>query len=175
MRQLLHIGEVAEVLGVTQKTIRHYHKVGLLAEPERSNSNYRLYNAGDLLRLLHIRRLQALGLTLAQIKRVLGGPDHEHTLREVLAALAEEIEAQITTLSARRERIQALLAEGSVDVMEHVPTTPVILRDALEHLNADQLSQIGDAVMAYDARVFGLLESFAWPAQYQATHEQMAR
>ncbi|HKD77520.1 MAG TPA: MerR family transcriptional regulator, partial [Ktedonobacterales bacterium] len=115
MRGQLHIGEVAELLGVTQKTIRHYHKIGLLAQPERSNSNYRLYSAGDLLRLLHIRRLQALGLTLAQIKHVLGEPDHERTLREVLVALADEIEGQIKTLTARKERIQTLLAEDTVD------------------------------------------------------------
>lgn len=43
MRTQLHIGEVAQLLGVTPRTIRHYQKVGLLAEPERTGAGYRLY------------------------------------------------------------------------------------------------------------------------------------
>ena len=45
MRARLRIGEVAELLGVTPKAIRHYHKRGLLAEPTRSEGGYRLYTA----------------------------------------------------------------------------------------------------------------------------------
>jgi len=43
MKTQLHIGEVAKLLGITPKTIRHYHKVGLLTEPQRTESGYRLY------------------------------------------------------------------------------------------------------------------------------------
>lgn len=51
MRTQLHIGEIAQLLGVTPKAIRHYQKVGLLAEPERTEAGYRLYGAQELLRL----------------------------------------------------------------------------------------------------------------------------
>jgi DNA-binding transcriptional MerR regulator len=47
----LRIGEVARLVGVTTKTGRHYEKVGLLGEPERSEAGFRLYTADDLLRL----------------------------------------------------------------------------------------------------------------------------
>src|SRR5579859_6998908 len=89
----LHIGEVAKLLGVSAKTIRHYHKVGLLAEPPRSDGGYRLYTASDLVRLQRIRRLQALGLSLKQIKTLLGEhvSQRERSLREVLQALLEEL------------------------------------------------------------------------------------
>ena len=40
MRTQLHIGEIAQLLGITPKAIRHYQKVGLLAEPERSEAGY---------------------------------------------------------------------------------------------------------------------------------------
>ncbi|HET8628651.1 MAG TPA: MerR family DNA-binding transcriptional regulator, partial [Thermomicrobiales bacterium] len=50
MREILPIGEVVRLLGVTTETVRHYHKVGLLAEPRRSAGGYRLYTAADLLR-----------------------------------------------------------------------------------------------------------------------------
>jgi hypothetical protein len=64
MRQLLQIGEVAKLIGVSPKTIRYYHEIGLLAEPKRTESGCRLYTAQDLLRLQHIRRLRSLGLPL---------------------------------------------------------------------------------------------------------------
>lgn len=62
MRNRLTIGEAARLLGITPKAIRHYHKIGLLSEPERTASDYRLYDATALLRLQRIRRLQAMGL-----------------------------------------------------------------------------------------------------------------
>lgn len=51
MREQLHIGEVARLVGVSTKTIRYYHQIGLLTEPARTESGYRLYDAGHLLRL----------------------------------------------------------------------------------------------------------------------------
>jgi DNA-binding transcriptional MerR regulator len=72
MRTLLQIGEIAQLLGVTPKTIRHYEKIGLLARPERTRAGYRLYDAQDLLRLQRIRRLQALGLSLKKIRALPG-------------------------------------------------------------------------------------------------------
>ena len=60
---MLTIGELARLAGVTPKAIRHYHKVGLLREPERSEAGYRLYGAEDLLRLGRVRRLAGLGLS----------------------------------------------------------------------------------------------------------------
>jgi DNA-binding transcriptional MerR regulator len=59
MREQFHIGEVAALVGVSPKTIRYYHEVGLLAEPPRTGAGYRLYTAQDLLRLQRIRRLRA--------------------------------------------------------------------------------------------------------------------
>ena len=87
MRELLRIGEVAKLLGVTPKTVRHYEKVGLLRQPERSEAGYRLYRADDLLRLHRIKRLRSLGLSLAQVKDVLGEPGSGNELRGVLEAL----------------------------------------------------------------------------------------
>lgn len=51
MRERLTIGEVAKLTGVTTKTVRHYHKIGLLSEPDRSDSEYKLYPADTLFQL----------------------------------------------------------------------------------------------------------------------------
>lgn len=67
VRKHLYINEVAKLIDVTTKTVRHYHKIGLLPEPERSESDYRLYSAQDLWRLHIICELRRLGLPLNQI------------------------------------------------------------------------------------------------------------
>src|ERR1700694_438975 len=117
MREQLHIGEVAALVGVSPKTIRYYHEVGLLAEPGRTGAGYRLYTAHDLLRLQRIRRLRALGLSLERIKEILGEPDREQEplLRHALQMLVEESSAQILELEERRNRLQQLLAQDSVE------------------------------------------------------------
>ncbi|GAB2496111.1 DNA-binding transcriptional MerR regulator [Nocardiopsis aegyptia] len=57
--------ELAELAGVTVRTLRHYHQIGLLPEPPRWTGGYRRYDAGDLVRLLRITRLTALGVRLS--------------------------------------------------------------------------------------------------------------
>ena len=64
MRERLRIGEVAGLVGVTTKTVRHDEKIGLLQRPERSESGYRLYAADELLEVHRIKRLRSLGLSL---------------------------------------------------------------------------------------------------------------
>ena len=95
MRERLRIGEVAKLLGVTPKTVRHYEKVGLLQQPERSEAGYRLYAADDLLRLHRIKRLRSLGLSLKQVGAVLGDKDHERSLKSILETLLAEVEAEM--------------------------------------------------------------------------------
>jgi DNA-binding transcriptional MerR regulator len=171
MRTQLHIGEAATLLGVSTKTIRHYQRLGLLAEPERTRTGYRLFAARDLTRLLRIRRLQALGLPLAQIKQVLGESDPAESLRRVLESLLETCSAQIRALEARRERIRAALMESAVDALDRPPETPTMLRWA-EALVGSDLTRMSPAVWEQDVKLFGMLESFNWPTGYQ---EQLRR
>ncbi len=178
MTRSLRIGEVAALLGVTQKTIRHYHRVGLLAEPERSPGGYRLYGARDLQRLLRIRRLQALGLSLAQIAQVLGAPDpeRERSLRAVLEGLLDACTAQLRALESRRDRIRALLAEpapSALDALDHPAATPAVLEWAESRLGAP-LRDISPTVWEQDAQIFGLVESFHWPAEDQERMREAA-
>ncbi|MFI6030714.1 MerR family transcriptional regulator [Amycolatopsis magusensis] len=53
-RSPLRTSELAEVAGVTVRALRHYHQIGLLAEPPRSAGGYRRYDVGHLVRLLRI-------------------------------------------------------------------------------------------------------------------------
>lgn len=65
------IGTVAEAAGVGVETIRFYEREGLIPEPPRSASGYRLYDVDAVHRLRFIRRAKRLGFTLAETKELL--------------------------------------------------------------------------------------------------------
>ncbi len=161
MRTLLQIGEIAQLLGVTPKTIRHYEKMGLLAQPERTRAGYRLYDAQDLLRLQRIRRLQALGLSLKKIRALLGEPEHQHTLWDVLQSLDKELAAQIQALEERRNKIRALLDEDTLATLDHLSADSPTFQFVQEHL-AQHLSHITAALWEQEAQAYVLLDGFKW-------------
>jgi DNA-binding transcriptional MerR regulator len=173
MRTQLRIGEIAQLLGITPKAVRHYQKVGLLVEPARSESGYRLYGAQDLLRLQRIRRLQALGLSLKQIKAVLGDPNHEHTLREVLQFLDAELSTQMRELEERREKIRCLIAENTLDAIDQPLTGSPTFKYIQAHL-VDYNPLIHPALLEHDAKLYALLENFHWTGNQQNVLKEMA-
>lgn len=95
--------QLADLAGTTLRTIRHYHDVGLLAEPERRANGYKSYGVPHLVRVLRIKRLTGLGLSLTQIADL--GEQDEHpgeALRRLDVELAETID--------RLQRVRAELA-----------------------------------------------------------------
>jgi len=59
----MRIGELAGLVGISTRAIRHYHQVGLLAEPTRLPNGYREYSLRDAVELARVRRLTELGLS----------------------------------------------------------------------------------------------------------------
>ena len=173
MRTQLQIGEVAQLLGITPKTIRHYSKLGLLKEPERTGAGYRLYSTNDLLRLQRIRRLQTLGLSLKQIKTVLGEPQYERTLREVLQSLDNELEAQIQKLEQRRERIKKLLDDETLDTLEQSLAISPTVEFVKEHLG--DISEVFPVLWEQEAKLYANFDNFNWPEEYQQFMQQAAQ
>lgn len=141
---MLRIGELARLAGVSTRAVRHYHGVGVLPEPLRRENGYREYGSRDLLRLLTLVRLTGLGLSLDEVRDALA-EDDDRELREVLAELVDELDAQQAELTRRRERIADVLARddgltASVAVsallrrLRRVMDDPAILRRESELL-----------------------------------------
>ena len=59
--ELLTVGQVAERLGVTVRTLHHYDEIDLVVPSERSHAGYRLYAEADLRRLQHVVVVDARG------------------------------------------------------------------------------------------------------------------
>jgi DNA-binding transcriptional MerR regulator len=68
---LLQIGAVAEVVGLSLRTIRYYEEIGLVTPSGRTTGGFRLYDAEDVDRLLLIKRMKPLGYPLEQMARLL--------------------------------------------------------------------------------------------------------
>ncbi len=112
MKADLTIGELASELRLNPKTIRYYEEIGLLPEPTRSNSGYRLYSRDEIERLRLIKRAKLLGLSLAEIKELVEYAIEGHcgALKSRLHALVEaklgEIDQKIEDLIAFRNDLQ---------------------------------------------------------------------
>ncbi|MEV6081827.1 MerR family transcriptional regulator [Streptomyces parvulus] len=110
----MRIGELADAVGVTTRTVRHYHHQGLLPEPERLANGYRSYTLRHVVVLARVRRLTELGLGLAEVRDVLADEAGKE-LTEVLAELDADLARQEAAIRDRRARLRALLdAEGGL-------------------------------------------------------------
>jgi MerR family transcriptional regulator, thiopeptide resistance regulator len=74
LRAVKKVGEVAELAGVTVRTLHHYDELGLLSPSGRSEAGYRLYSYDDLSRLREVLTWRALGFSLSEISALLDDP-----------------------------------------------------------------------------------------------------
>ncbi|MFF3126342.1 MerR family transcriptional regulator [Streptomyces sp. NPDC057908] len=118
----MRIGEIAALVGVTSRAIRHYHHIGLLPEPGRRANGYRAYSVRDAVVLARIRRLTELGLGLDEVRDVLAD-EAGHELVEVLVELDADLARQENEIRERRRRLARLL-DGPVNAEE--PVSPAL-------------------------------------------------
>lgn len=142
MRERLRIGEAARLVGMTPKTLRHYEKMGLLKQAERSESGYRLYSAKDLLRLQRVKKLQSLGLSLQQVGSVLGEESGEISLREILKALRADVDREIERQQDRRRLLDEMLSRNELET----PGTSPTFEKAMEILGGHLVGVDGTAL-----------------------------
>lgn len=110
--QHLSVSEAATQLGVSVKALRLYEQRGLLS-PQRSEAGWRVYGPTEMARGREIASLRALGLSLAQVARVLNGDGRE--LELALAAHQAALANGLADLSDRIARVRRLrddLARG---------------------------------------------------------------
>ncbi len=113
------IGQLAELAGTTTRTVRHYHRSGLLDEPPRRPNGYREYTMADAIRLMRIRWLADSGVPLAAIPGMLdcaaptaAAATPPRPIEADLEALIAGIDAQRAVLARRRERLITMLDDA---------------------------------------------------------------
>jgi DNA-binding transcriptional MerR regulator len=106
--QFLNPGEAARRLGVSAKALRLYEQRGLVT-PGRTAAGWRAYGPAQMARAAEVVALRALGLSLAQAARVLGGD--AAALEPALAAHQAALEGRARDLAAAVEKVRALRAD----------------------------------------------------------------
>lgn len=104
----LNPSEAAKRLGVSAKALRLYEQRGLIA-PIRSAAGWRAYGAEEMARGGEIVSLRALGLSLDQVARVLGG-DAE-SLESALAAHQDALEGRVRQIAGAVDKVRRLRAD----------------------------------------------------------------
>lgn len=121
------VKELAELAGVTVRTLHHYDQIGLLAPRARTDAGYRLYDHDDLLRLQQIMVWRELGFGLAEVKAVLDDPAYD---------LAAALESQRTQLEARADELALMLKrldEALVEVQGGTPMKEETMFDGFDN------------------------------------------
>ena len=118
----MQIGEVAERMGVTQRTLRYYESIGLLPPAHRLEGGFRLYTESDLRRLEQIVELKRLlRISLAEIKQIVEAEDVLQQIRSENKQDPDPAERR-----ARTERAigiigeQLLLVRSRIDAMQQL-------------------------------------------------------
>lgn len=111
------IGEIAELAGVSRRTVDYYTNLGLL-NPDRSESNYRYYSHETLIRLKMIEVMKKQRFTLEEIKEKLSLPDNNQPVEagdikgtpvniDYLKEQLRQLERQLTRLQPAMVNLDA--------------------------------------------------------------------
>jgi MerR family transcriptional regulator, thiopeptide resistance regulator len=127
---LLTVGQVAQQLDITVRTLHHYDEIGLLTPSERSLAGYRLYTEDDLTRLQHVVVYRRLGFALEEIALLLDDPQsvEQHLrrqraavtqrldeMRDLVEAIDRALEREMNDRPASTEDMKELFGEGFYD------------------------------------------------------------
>lgn len=133
----MRIGELADHLGLTTKTIRYYESIGLMPDPARTPSGYRDYAGADAERLTFIKTAQRLGLSLEEIREIIAFRDRGRRpcgyVADLLHRQVADLDGRIREMRQLRDELRTLESRAAAgggpsaycEVIEHVRLAPV--------------------------------------------------
>lgn len=117
--EALGIGEAAELLGVTVRTLRHWESVGLLAPEWRTMGGHRLYVEEDLARAQRILVYREIGLPLAEVRELVdGGADERAHLARQRRLLVERASHLRRIIGVVDDMLEAIDMDGKMSARE---------------------------------------------------------
>lgn len=105
------IGKIAEIAGVSVRTLHYYDKIGLLVPAKLNEAGYRLYDEDDAARLQEILFFRELGFALADVKKIMERPDYDRraallTHKEILLAKKKRLDDVIRSVDKALESVE---------------------------------------------------------------------
>ncbi|OKH25367.1 precorrin-8X methylmutase [Chroogloeocystis siderophila] len=160
--EYLTIKELTETVGgnMTPRMVRHYHQVGLLPQPVRSHSNYRLYTQQDVQQLRRIVALKQQGFQLSHIRQLLEtDSSSENTLTTQLQQQYQSVMQQLARLRQTAAALEGLL--GRDRACQNLQAEAIAQLRLLEVETQDGLGQLEQLWDSWDAATHDHPEAFA--------------
>lgn len=159
--------ELADLAGVSSRTLRYYDQIGLLV-PARAQNGYRVYDTDDMHRLQHILLLRSCGVPLESIEEALDKSDFDlaSMLREHLALLCRQREELDKTITAARIAVAGLEDFEKMDDKERFEQIKKqSVADFEQEYGQEARSLYGDAAIdEANERMLGMSKT-AWDAK----------
>lgn len=146
--QVRKVGELADLTGLTVRTLHHYDHIGLVCPSGRTASGHRLYHDADLQRLYQVVALRQLGLSLNDVAAVLVG---ETSMAEVLHAHRSYLDEQMAAMRRLRAQVSTLAATVEQSAQVSVPDFLELIRGVMEvdetvqeYFSQEQLTELAE-------------------------------
>lgn len=108
--------QVAAQVGLPERTVRYYDRIGLVSPAVRSGAGYRLYGPEDEGRLVFVRQARHQGLSLEEVRALIAAAEAGccdqvvPELDRLLEQKISDLDARIASLGAFRDRLVAFRA-----------------------------------------------------------------
>jgi precorrin-8X/cobalt-precorrin-8 methylmutase len=139
----LTIKELTDAVGagVTPRMVRHYHTLGLLPQPQRSQGNYRLYTQQDVQRLQRVMALKQQGFQLSHIRQLLDAHPQTSLESPLMTQLQQQYHTVIQQITRLRQTAGAL--EGLLGRDRNCQKTQAEALAQLKQLDVEAQAQLG--------------------------------
>jgi MerR family transcriptional regulator, thiopeptide resistance regulator len=125
----LTVGRLAELSGVTVRTLHHYDEIGLVRPSARTAAGYRAYSAADVDRLRQVLTYRRLGFGLRAVAELVGDPS---------ADAVAHLRRQRTLLLAQRDSVDAMVAAIDKELEARVMGISLTPQEQLEVFGSDK-------------------------------------
>ena len=121
----MNIGEAAKRSGVSAKMIRYYESIGLIEAPQRTQAQYRVYEADDVHTLRFVRRSRNLGFSLDETRALLAlWRDKSRAsadVKRLAMSHVRDLEAKVAELQAMADTLRHLADHCQGDARPDCP------------------------------------------------------
>ncbi|MCE8034325.1 MULTISPECIES: Cu(I)-responsive transcriptional regulator [Halomonadaceae] len=132
----MNIGQASKASGISEKMIRYYESIGLIAPAKRTESGYRIFSEKDVHALRFISRARDLGFSVEQMGNLLALWQDRHRasadVKAVAQAHIEELDGKIKKLQGMRRTLEHLVKHCHGDERPECPILGDLAAESLE-------------------------------------------
>ncbi len=170
------VKQLAQLSGVSSRTLRYYDQVGLLLPRRQGDNGYRRYGQAQVDRLQQILLYRELGMQLKQIRHIMDAPsfDRATALESHLAALRRrraQVDTLIDNVSKTIDQLEGRIAMSDREKFEGFKER--MLADNERMYGAEIRERYGDETVEISNRKFAGMSERQWKAQ-EALSSQIA-